>query len=499
MRSAVEYIASLRKLNTVIYAFGKKMDNFVDDPLIRPHINAAAMTYYLAEQSEFKELMIVNSHLTGKPVNRFTHIHQSTNDLVKKVKMLRELGRRTGACFQRCVGLDAINALYSTTYDMDRKLGTTYHQRLVDYIHHLQESDNMVAGSMTDAKGDRSLRPGRQPDPDQHVHVVKENQDGLILRGCKLHQTGMVNSHEMLLMPTIALVSGEEKYAIACALPVDSPGVNHIFGRQTNDTRKYDCIDQGNVCFGIVGGESMTVLEDVFVPWERVFMSGEVEFSGDLVEKFAAYHRQNYGGCKGGVSDIIIGATFAAVEQIGVSKASHVRDKLIEMLHLNETIYACAVACSAEGSATESGSYFVDPLLANVCKQNVTRFIYEISRLSHDLAGGILATMPSEQDLQHPEVGPLVEKYLTGVKGVIVKDRYRILRLLENMTGGTALVESMHGAGSPQTQRVMIYRQGELEAKKKMALQLAGIIEPGQSRCFLPPSARNGCSERCQQ
>lgn len=494
MRTAEEYIDSLRQLKTKIYAFGKELDNFVDDPLIRPHVNAAAMTYHLAHDPECEDLLTAVSHITGERINRFTHIHQSSDDLVKKVKMLRLIAHRTGTCFQRCVGFDGINAVYATTFEMDRKLGTEYHERVKKYILHLQQTDNMVAGSMTDPKGDRSLRPGQQPDPDQYVRVVSKNSDGIVLRGAKMHQTGIVNSHEMLIMPTVALAPEERDYAVSCVIPVDAPGVTHIFGRQTNDTRKYDRIDQGNICFGIVGGEALTVLEDVFVPWERVFMCGEVEYAGTLVERFASYHRQNYGGCKGGVSDIIIGATYAALEHIGVQKASHVRDKLAEMIHLAETLYSCSIACSSEGRPTPSGAYFVEPLLANVCKQNVTRFIYEIARLSHDLAGGLLATMPAEQDLGNPEVGEIVVKYLKGTERVDTRHRYRVLRLLENMTGGTALVESMHGAGSPQAQRVMILRQGDLERKKKLALHLAGIFEKGEERCFLSRNGRRGCS-----
>ncbi len=475
MRTGQEYIESLRELNTVIYAFGEKLSDFVDHPLIRPHINAAAQTYEMAFDPESEDLVAVSSHLSGKKINRFTHIHHSTDDLVKKVKMLRAIGQRTGSCFQRCVGFDGINALYSVTYEIDQKYGTPYFQRMKDYISHLQESDNMVAGSMTDPKGDRSLKPSEQADPDLFLRVVAKNEDGIIIRGAKAHQTGIVNSHEMLIMPTIALEEADRDYAVACAVPVDAPGVTHIFGRQTNDERKYSSIDQGNTCYGVVGGEALTVLHDVFVPWARVFMCGEYDFAGMLVERFACYHRQNYGGCKGGVSDVMVGASAAAAEMNGVARASHIKDKLVEMTHLTETVFSCSVACSALGRPTLSGSYFVDPLLANVTKLNVTRHIYEIARLAHDIGGGILATMPSEKDLKHPEIGSYVEKYLKGTALVPTEDRYRILRLLENMTGGTALVESMHGAGSPQAQRVMILRQGNLPHKMKLARKLAGI------------------------
>lgn len=475
MRTGKEYVDSLRSLKTVVYAFGEKLDNFVDHPLIRPHINAAAMTYELSHDPEFEDLLTVKSHLTGQRINRFTHIHQSTEDLIDKVKMLRAISQQTGSCYQRCVGFDGINALYSTTYDIDQKYATNYHHRMKDYVKHLQETDNMVVGAMTDPKGDRGLRPSQQDDPDLYVHVVDKNDIGIVIRGAKAHQTGAVNSHEILVMPTIALTEEDKGYAVACAVPIDAPGVIHIFGRQSNDTRKFDEIDQGNACYGVVGGEALIVLNDVFVPWDKVFMCGEYDFAGTLVERFACYHRQNYGGCKGGISDIIIGATVAIANMNGVAKAFHIRDKLVEMIHLAETVYCCSIACSSQGRPTPSGAYFVDPLLANVGKLNVTRFIYEICRISHDIAGGSLATLPSEKDFKHPEIGLYVEKFFKGVSGVPSEERYRILRLLENMTGGTALVESMHGAGSPQAQRVMILRQGNLDHKEKLARKLAGV------------------------
>ena len=221
------------------------------------------------------------------------------------------------------------------------------------------------------------------------------------------------------------------------------------------------------------------VFDNLFVPWENVFMCGEYEFSGALVERFAGYHRQSYGGCKVGVGDVLIGAAALAADYNGAAKASHVKDKLIEMTHLNETLYACGIACSAEGRPTASGNYLIDLLLANVCKQNVTRYPYEIARLAEDIAGGLMVTMASEKDLRHPEIGKWVEKYFKGVASVATEHRCRILRLIENITLGTAAVgyrtESMHGAGSPQAQRIMISRQGNIENKKKLAKKIAGI------------------------
>jgi 4-hydroxybutyryl-CoA dehydratase/vinylacetyl-CoA-Delta-isomerase len=271
----------------------------------------------------------------------------------------------------------------------------------------------------------------------------------------------------------------EKDYAVSFAVPSDTKGVIYIYGRQSCDTRKLEEgeIDLGNIRYG--GQEAMIIFDDVFVPWERVFMAGEYEFSSPLVERFSAYHRQSYGGCKVGVGDVLIGAAATIAEYNGVEKATHIRDKIVEMNHLNETLYACGIACSAEGYRTPSGTYLVDILLANICKQNVTRFPYEIIRLAEDIAGGLMVTAPSEKDLRSPVVGEYVNKYLKGVKEVPTEFRLRMFRLIENISMGLGAVgyrtESMHGAGSPQAQRIMIEREVNIDFKKKLAKVLAGI------------------------
>jgi 4-hydroxybutyryl-CoA dehydratase/vinylacetyl-CoA-Delta-isomerase len=479
MMTPREYVDSLRHMKTVVYYRGTRIDDWVDHPAIRPHINAAALTYATTSDVQSDaDVRTAISHLTGKKINRFTHIHQNADDLVKKVKALRGIAQKTGSCFQRCVGWDALNALYGVTYEIDQAKGTDYHDRFLRFLLYVQETDRMCDGAMTDPKGDRGLAPSKQADPDQFLRVVERREDGVIVRGAKAHQTGAVNSHEVIVMPTMALGPDDADYALSFAVPMDTPGIICIFGRQSNDSRKEEGdLDQGNACFGMVGGEALMVFEDVFVPWERVFMCGEYEFAGLLVERFASYHRQNYGGCKTGVADILIGACAALASYQGTAKASHIKDKLTEMAHLAETMYCCSLACSYEGQPNPSGQYFVDPLLANVTKLNVTRNVFEVARLAQDIAGGVIATLPSEQDLDNPEIGKYVEKYFAGIAIIAAKDRIRIARLIESMSSGTALVESMHGAGSPQAMKVMIHRQANLAYKMRLATDLAGITD----------------------
>jgi 4-hydroxybutyryl-CoA dehydratase/vinylacetyl-CoA-Delta-isomerase len=474
-----DYIESLRGRNLAVYLFGQRIAEPVDHPLMRPSINAVAKTYDLAV--ERPDLASALSPFTGERVNRFLHIATSAEEVVLQNKMQRRLGQLTGTCFQRCVGMDALNALYSVTYEIDEKHGTPYHARLKSFITQMQRGNFVIGGAMTDVKGDRSKPPNQQADPDLYLHVSRRIPEGVYVRGAKAHQTGCVNSHWLVVMPTLRLGPDDADYAICGAIPVEAEGITYIYGRQSCDTRSMESgeIDAGNKQFS--GQEALVIFEDVFIPNELIFMNGEIEFASMLVERFTCYHRRSY-VCKSGVGDVLIGAAALVAEYNGVERASHIRDKLVEMTHLNETIYATGIASSYQSHATASGAFICDDMLANVCKHHVTQVTYEIGRLAQDLAGGLVATMPSEADYRHAEIGPLLEKYLKGRADIPTEDRMRILRLIENMTLGRNavgyLTESLHGAGSPQTQRIQIQRQMQIEFKQQLAKRLAGIELP---------------------
>ena len=222
MMTKDQYIESLRKLNLNLYMFGKKVENPVDDPVIRPSLNSFAATYELAEDPQYQDLMTATSHISGKKINRFTHLHQSTDDLIKKVKMQRLLGQKTASCFQRCVGMDAFNAVFSTTYEIDEKYGTHYHENFKKFLTYVQDNDLTVDGAMTDPKGDRSKSPSQQADPDMYVHVVERRPDGIVVCGAKCHQTGSINSHWHIFMPTISMGEADKDWAVSFACPTDA-------------------------------------------------------------------------------------------------------------------------------------------------------------------------------------------------------------------------------------------------------------------------------------
>jgi 4-hydroxybutyryl-CoA dehydratase/vinylacetyl-CoA-Delta-isomerase len=470
LKTPDQYVESLRDMKIRAYVGGELVDSVVDHPSVAPHINTVAKTYELAHVPEHEDVMTAISHLSGERIHRYTHIFQNSDDLIKKIQMLRLLGQATGTCFQRCVGLDALNAMYAVSYEIDQARPTDYHERFKKYLGYVQTEDLMLAGAMTDPKGHRAKKPSEQEDPDQFVRVVEQRPDGVVIRGAKLHNTGGINSHEILVLPGTGLVAGEEQYAIACAVPADAEGVVFVFGRQSNDSRKLEggC-DIGNTRFGVVGGEAMVVFDDVFVPTERVFMNGEIEHCATLVNYFATWHRANYGGCKGGNADVLIGATAKMTRILGTDRNAIVKDKLIEMVHRNETTYASAIGSSALGYQLPCGSFMVDPILANTVKQNITRNVYEIGRLSHDLAGGFLATMPDSKSFENPEIADWVRKYYGANPEYDVMERIRFGRYIENMTSVTTMVEAMHGAGSPQAQRISMLGQADLEGKIQMA------------------------------
>jgi 4-hydroxybutyryl-CoA dehydratase/vinylacetyl-CoA-Delta-isomerase len=473
-----DYVESLRGRGVEVWLFGERVAEPVDHPIIRPSINALKMTYDLAVADP--DLATAHSELIDAPVNRFLHIVGSPGDLVMKNRMQRRMGQLTGTCFQRCAGLDTISVLHSITFDIDAKHGTSYHQRYLEFMRHAQRANIILGAGMTDPKGDRSKRPHEQADPDMFLHVTKRTDAGVYVTGAKAHMTGGLNSHWICVMPTMNMGEADRDFAIVGMVPGDAAGITYIYGRQSCDTRAMEAgdVDQGNARFG--GQEVLVVFDDVFIPHEHVLMDGEYEFAQDMVARFTAYHRASY-VCKTGLGDVMVGAAAQVADYNGAEAASHIKDKLVEMTHLNETIYSSAIASSHEAKQLPSGIFMNDAMLANVCKHNVTRFPYEISRLAQDLAGGIMVTMPSDADFKHEKVGPILAKYMKGKHNVPVEFRQRILRLIENMTLGRNavgyLTESLHGAGSPQAQRIQILRGMEVEKKKTFARDLAGIVE----------------------
>ena len=461
LKTKEEYIESLRHMKPTAYMFGEKITNIVDNPRLRAGIEATAATYELAEMDEYRNLLVTQSPLINEPVNRFTLPPGSIEDLVARVKINRTLGNWVGTCHQRCTGLDCLSALSIVTYDIDQKHGTNYFDRFKEFLKYVQKNDLTCNAGVTDVKGDRSLSPYEQDDKDMYLHIVEHRDDGVIVRGAKAHQTGSLSSHEIIVLPTRALRKGDEDYALAFAIPNDSPGLIHIVGRSSLDTRELDGCDTGNIHYSKYC--PTVIFDDVFVPWERVFMCGEVEFAVDMVVKFSSYHRQSHGGCKSGKIDCMTGAALTMMDYSGTAKAGHLKQKVIDMIHRAETLYGCSLAASYEGNKQPSGTYFIDTDLANASKIHEGKEMAEATRLMVDICGGFVADLPSDRDFENPEIGDLIKKYLKGADGVPVENRIKMFRLVEKMAMESAdTISDIHGGGSPEAHRVTIFRESNI-------------------------------------
>jgi 4-hydroxybutyryl-CoA dehydratase/vinylacetyl-CoA-Delta-isomerase len=474
LKTKKEYIESLRQLKPTAYMFGEKITSIVDNPRLRAGIEATAATYEVAEMKDFQDLAVTTSPLINEPVNRFTLPPSSIDDLVARVKLNRKLGNWVGTCFQRCTGLDCLSTLSICTYDVDKKYGTHYYDNFIKFLKYMQKNDLTANACVTDVKGDRSLAPTEQPDKDMFLHVVERKDDGIVVRGAKAHQTGSLSSHEIIALPTRAMRKEDKDYALAFAVPADTPGLIHVVGRSSLDTRELDGCDLGNFRYSKYC--PTLIFNDVFVPWERVFLCGETEFAADMVVKFSSLHRQSHGGCKAGKIDCMIGTALMMMDYNGTNQAGHLKQKVIDMIHRAETLYGCCLASSYEGKKEASGTYFIDTVLANASKIHEGKEMAEAIRLMVDVCGGFVSDLPSDRDFENSEIGPLLKKYLKGSDKFSVDNRIKMYRLAEKMAMESAdTISDIHGGGSPEAHRVTIFRESNVEAKKKSAKRLAGI------------------------
>jgi 4-hydroxybutyryl-CoA dehydratase/vinylacetyl-CoA-Delta-isomerase len=440
--------------------------------LTAPTVENIAETYRLALDEP--KLFTAVSHITGETIIRYTHIPRSSEDMVARIKMDRRVSNLTGLSNYRSTGADALICLESITHQVDQEKGTSYHQRYRHFLSEVQGEDLVVGGTVTDTKGDRSLRPHQQPNPDVYLHVVEEKEAGIVVKGAKICQSGGGVFDELLVMPTRALSREDADYAVAFAVPNQSPGLFHILARQPGNASRLTggAIDHGNP---FAGHETLAVFDRVLIPWDRVFLLREWQVMGQAVELFASFHRVCYSGAVVGYLDLVIGAAALMARMNGVLDSAHVRDKLAEMIAHAETIHACGLAAAAEGHYSSSGAYVINHLFANLCKLNITKNVYEIFRMAHDITGGLIACSPSQKDLENPEIGPYIRHYLVGAEPFEATDRIKVARLIEAITMGPLLGVAMHGSGSPQAQKITITRQKDMEELIDLAADLARV------------------------
>ncbi|MFP3999595.1 MAG: 4-hydroxyphenylacetate 3-hydroxylase family protein [Desulfobacterales bacterium] len=485
MRTKQQYLEGLKKLRRNLYFNGEKIDR--DDEMQMQAINVMGVTFDEAASPEGADLCTATSHLTGEKINRFCHVHQSVEDLHKKQDMTRYLCKKVGGCIQRCMGVDATNAINAVSYEADKMNNgnTEYHKNFLKWLEYFQKNDLVGCCAQTDMKGERLKRPAEQTDPDMYVRITEKKKDGIVVRGCKLHISEASIADEILVVPTRALGPKEKEYAVAFAIPADHEGVIQVV--HPHNARPRDHYKRG-----FDGGytDSYILFDDAFIPWDRVFLCGENDHGGICALLFALFHRHSYSGCKPALGDVLLGLAATAAEYNGIEKTSHIREIFAEIIKVTELGYAAGYTASDFGKPEVyipgmgrapygPGSYIPDSIYANVGRCLTGEAVFHEQEMLCNVAGGFPATFPFEKDIQNPELKPLLEKYLKRNPDVPVDDQIKFWLYFIDATcsgaAGSMNYGNYHGGGSPIMEQIAITSQYDIKDRKHLVKKLAGI------------------------
>jgi 4-hydroxybutyryl-CoA dehydratase/vinylacetyl-CoA-Delta-isomerase len=476
LKTVEQYKESLRKMRPNVHKFGKVIEDVTTHPATRSSVEGHARIYKLQNDPEYQDMVTTTSNLTGEKISRYLSIIGSLDDMVANCKMKRLLFNVTGTCTGgRCVGWNCINAMWATTYDIDKDLGTDYHERLKKWLLEAQKNDIAISGALTDPKGDRTKSASQQDDPDMNLHLMDERENGIVVKGAKVMICGVAASNEIFVLPGSGYREQEKDWAISFVIPRDTDGLTIVETRRPSDTREEE---EGFDIPVKKGGITQAYLffENVFVPKERVFMCGEYKYCLNAVLNFIMPYRTAIGGCVAGQGDVKVGAAMLMARANGLPSKVF-SDKLTRMVINNETTFGMGVAAATLGRKHPSGVWQPNPLLSNVNKVHVATLPYENSVLAQDIAGGIAETgcMPSWVDFEDEKYGYLVKKYLKAKSSA--EARTRAARLVEWLTIGPGVPGCMHGGGSPDGAKLVIRANAKLEDKAELARKLAGIKE----------------------
>ncbi len=462
LRSSEEFRESLRDGRRVVYR-GALVDDVTKHPALGRTIDHAARLFELPEQGP-EGFWSFHDDGLGETVSTF-FLRPTTPELLhRRGDVIEEATRRSGTTLNivKVVGTDALLALETVTARVDAEQGTEYAARVSAFRDHCARGDLAMALAATDNKGDRSKGPSAQADPDQYLHVVARDADGITVRGAKVHTTASPSANELIVIPCRAMGPDDSDYAVAFAVPMNVPGLTLISHPMDPGPSAEAPVSRRSVEI-----ESLTVFDDVKVPWERVFLCGEASYAGQVATAFANFHRYTAVSYKPPAIDLLIGAAALVADQLGIASAGHVRDKVAEMICYVELIRGARIAAATRSRTVAPGLAYPDPLLTNAGKHHFSTRYHGVVAALQDLAGGLVVTAPGIEDLEHPEYGPLVEKYLVGRAGVSGRERWDLVQLVRDMTasefGGYNDVVTLHGEGSPQAQRIAAAREFDLQ------------------------------------
>jgi aromatic ring hydroxylase len=485
--TSAEYRQRLSKMRNNVYLHGQRSSR--NNAEFEGGIETFALFYDLARDPQWAEMLTATSSISGKKINRFCHILQSPEDMINKIKVTRLFTNYAGHCIQRCMGADALNGFSVATYLTDKKFGTEYYRRFLNYLEYFQKNDLTAACAMTDVKGHRGLRPGEQPDPDMYLHIVERKSNGIVVRGAKVSNSSAPTVDEILVTPTRQMGPDEKDWAVGFAIPADWEGVKLIASCQGGRglaTNKLDCPSDK---YGYA--DSLTIFDNVFVPWDRVFLCGETECSAQLTSGFARCHRQSYCGCKPALVDIMLGAASLIAKYNGVPKVQHIREKLTDLAVDAALIYASGIASAVNGEKYENGTFLPDELYSNVGRYLASRNVTNWLHILVDIAGGLAENVVAEDHYLSDELHPYFEKYYAADPQFKTEHRYRLLRYIRGIAHGQIAEMSpggdIHGGGAPEMCRLAIWRETDIEYCEDLIKRIVGIgnadfIPPGKGK-----------------
>ena len=477
IRTVEQYLESLRD-ERVIYCLGEKVKDVTLHPILRTVIQSAAMDYFFPNDPKYRDLFVTKNE-EGEDVHYLFVPPRSAEDLVRRREIFLTTWRTGGGTNLHCMGVDALEASGVVAGRMDKKLGTHYVERVEAYRKYLQKEDLGITGAMTDVKGDRSLRPSKQlKHQDYYVRVVDRKKEGIVVRGAKMHISSTPGANEAIVMPCRAHGEGDKDYAVVFAVPLNAKGITLITAeptmRETGEEAIWDY--PVSAVTGHLASECMMVFDDVFVPWERVFMCGEWEFSRDIAYLFATFHRLFGASRMTTELEMLAGLGALMAEYNGLESYPHIRDKLAWLAMYSEAVdiigKASCLYCEKEPDS--------DLVYPNIVYINTAKYIFadnyhEATKIVQDICGGIAATIPTYRDWMNPETRPWLEKYLGGKAGIPTEYRLRAVRLFKDLIHPHFQVGSIHGEGSLSAQRMFLYQGAHWGKYKAAAKKAAGI------------------------
>ena len=475
LRTAEEYKQGLRD-GRKVHILGKQVPDVTEDPYLKVGVETGAFDFLMAHDPGTRDLAVMADPETGEDISAYFEIPEKPDAVSRRFNLVRTSAEYADGAlpFIKDVGTDIMNAL---TVFARLSGNRDYLERINRYRSYCARHDLSMSGAVTDVKGDRSKNPSEQESPDYYLRVVDETEKEIVVSGAKAHITASAYTDEILVIPTRNLTETESDYAVAFAVPVNTPGLTQICRPSFRYEDAYHFPTprpkRGHV-------EALVIFDNVRVPMERVFMLRDWKFAQYLAYAFTAFHRFTAVTYKIPILEYMTGLGLLAAEANGVEKASHVREQFVSMVNYTETVKALAQAAMiAPENFAGSGLYVPNRLTSNMAKLFFASNFHEFVRTIQDIAGGLLVTQPTYQDWLNQDLHPYLEKYLGGANGFNAEERLKLMSMLHHLAAsdfaGWHEVCTIHAEGSFAAQKKMIFAEAPLNEYRQRARSIVGL------------------------